>query len=68
MRIFILIISLLLLSIGLFNFFKYIGDFSELSTYGKGYLTGSLIFILLGGAITFLIIKKGIQNLQKNSE
>ncbi|WP_293011549.1 hypothetical protein [Mongoliibacter sp.] len=64
MRNFILIISLLLLTIGMYNFFKYIGDFSELSAYGKGYLAGSIIFILLGGTLSFLIVRKKIQGSQ----
>ncbi|EOZ98127.1 hypothetical protein A33Q_1489 [Indibacter alkaliphilus LW1] len=61
MRNFILIVSLFLLAIGLFNFFKYVSDFNELSSYGKGYLAGSLIFILIGGTLSFLIIKRKIK-------
>ncbi len=64
----ILIISLFLLTIGLFNFIKYVCDFYELSPYGKGYLTGSVIFIVLGGKLTFWIIRKKLKDFQNNSE
>lgn len=56
--------ALLVLIIGLFNFFKYISDYELLSDYGKGYLSGSLIFILLGGILSFLIIRKKILTAQ----
>ncbi|MBW3469482.1 hypothetical protein [Arthrospiribacter ruber] len=56
--------ALLVLVIGLFNFFKYVSDFELLSDYGKGYLSGSVIFILLGGILSFLIIRKKIQTAQ----
>lgn len=56
--------ALLVLIIGLFNFFKYVSDYELLSDYGKGYLSGSLIFILIGGILSFLIIRKKIQTAQ----
>lgn len=56
--------ALLVLVIGLFNFFKYVSDYELLSDYGKGYLSGSVIFILLGGILSFLIIRKKIQTAQ----
>ena len=59
MRTFLWIISIILVLIGGYQLTKYVKDYSILSQYGKGYIWGSGLLIILGLLIvTFLILKK----------
>jgi len=50
----ILIIGIILFIIGMFQGSRYFLDYTELSHYGKGYVWGSAIILLLG--LVFIII------------
>lgn len=62
----LLSLSLLLLIVGAFNFLKYAGDYSMLSDYGKGYLFGSTILLLVGSIASIIIIRRKMTLLNRS--
>ncbi len=53
-----LIIGVFLLILGLYQGGKYVVDYSFLSSYGKGFVWGSLLLIIVGSILVFLSIRK----------
>lgn len=53
-----LIIGILLLILGLYQGGKYAVDYSFLSSYGKGYVWGSLLLIIVGSILVYLSSRK----------
>jgi len=53
--------SLILVIIGGFGAFKYALDYQDLSSYGKGFIWGNILLILMGGFLFFFAIKKIIK-------
>lgn len=58
MRIYILILGFLILILGLFQGSKYLTDYEVLTTYGKGYVWGSVILVMLGSGIIIYAWKR----------
>ncbi|MCO5251079.1 MAG: hypothetical protein M9949_06615 [Candidatus Kapabacteria bacterium] len=54
----ILAIGIILFLIGLFQGGRYFFDYNVLSHYGKGYVWGSVIILLLGVALIIIGLKK----------
>lgn len=52
------IIGVLFLVLGLYQGGRYAVDYSFLSSYGKGYVWGSLLLIIVGSILVYLSIRK----------
>jgi len=52
------VIGFILSSIGIFQSFRYVTDYTILSSYGKGYVWGSFIFIACGLVLIYFGIRK----------
>jgi len=52
------IIGSLVFLFGVFNIIKYIFDYNVLAAYGKGFVWGNAILMLLGFFMMFFILKK----------
>jgi len=48
MKKFLLIIGILIVIFGLFPLMRYALDYTELSNYGKGFIWGKVIIVLVG--------------------
>jgi uncharacterized membrane protein len=58
MRIFLQIIGVLLCIIALISLFSYLGDYQILSEYGKGFVWGKVVLLLIGVLLFYLGIRK----------
>ncbi len=58
MKIFLLILGIVLGVLGSIQTFKYITDYSVLTQYGKGFIWGSIILIIVGVALIYLSFRK----------
>ncbi|MFK7981842.1 MAG: hypothetical protein AB8G86_17810 [Saprospiraceae bacterium] len=54
----LLIVGILITLISLFSILPYIFDYSDLSKYGKGYITGKVLLLLIGIALIVIGKKK----------
>lgn len=61
------ILALLLITKGGVGLYNYINHYSALSQYGKGYILGNGIMLLLGVVIAILLIKTIRKSTQKTS-
>lgn len=57
MKKFLLIIGIAFLIFGLYPFVKYISDFQILSSYGKGFVIGKVLILVLGCSLIYLSIR-----------
>lgn len=46
--------------IGSFNVIKYLSSYNELAPYGRGYVWGNVILIIVGLALTYYGLKKRV--------
>ena len=53
-----LIVGIIIIFISLFSVLPYIFDYSDLSKYGKGYITGKVFLLLIGIALVIIGKKK----------
>ncbi len=58
MRIVIRILGALLLLLGAYQTLLYIRDYDVITQYGKGYVWGSVIMTLAGGALVIMSFRK----------
>ncbi len=60
----VLIIGIILSSIGIFQGGRYFLDYNSLSQYGKGFVWGSLIILLIGILFIYFGLRKKKTNRQ----
>ncbi|MFT6814617.1 MAG: hypothetical protein ACJAZ3_000508 [Sphingobacteriales bacterium] len=53
----LLFLGILFCLISLFPFIKYLLDYSELSTYGKGFIWGKALILTIGISLVILSLK-----------
>jgi len=58
MKYLLLIVSILIISYSGYGLTKCLQSFDTLTEYGKGYLTGSIILLIIGGTILLWTISK----------
>ena len=58
MKVLFLIIGIVFLFLGIMQSYQYIFDYSLLNEYGKGYIWGNIILVLLGIIFIGIYIKK----------
>jgi len=66
MKITLVIIGSFLILLGLFQGGRYIPDYSILTSYGKGYVWGSVIIFLIGVALIFVAFKVSKKSKKNN--
>ncbi len=58
MKVLFLIIGIVFLFLGIMQSYQYIFDYSLLNEYGKGYIWGNIILVVLGIIFIGIYIKK----------
>jgi len=52
------VIGFILSAIGIFQSFRYVTNYTNLSSYGKGYVWGSFIFLVCGIVLIYFGFRK----------
>lgn len=54
----ILILGIIISIIGIASLFPYISDYSDLSNYGQGYVTGKILIAIIGVVLVVIGLRK----------